>query len=443
MKSLHKELFQLTWPIFIESVLFMLLGTADVLMLGAYSDNAVGSVGIVNQIISMFNIMFGIITSGTTIICVQYIGARKNKTDIQRLIGGSLIINTVFGFLISFIIFLFHAPILSAMNVEEAFWDYSKTYLLLVGGTLFIQAVLNTFTAALRSYGFTQICMYVTLIMNLINISCNYLFINGHFGAPRLGVLGAAISTTLSKTIGCILLGILVARRIFTGFSIRQMLPFPFKEIKSVLTLGTPAAGESIAYNASKLVITVILTYLGEIAVNTNAYMNSITMYIYVFAVAVGQGTAILVGRLVGEGRKEDAYHLCFWSFFRALIITISVSILVLIFSVPILKLFTSNEEIIALGIKVLAVDIFLEFGRCANVIIINCLRAAGDVRFPVYIGIMSMWGVSVLFGYIFGIVFHWGIIGVWLALGCDEVLRGIIMFIRWKKKIWYSKSLV
>ena len=78
------------------------------------------------------------------------------------------------------------------------------------------------------------------------------------------------------------------------------------------------------------------------------------------------------------------------------------VSILVLIFAVPIFKLFTTSEAIITLGVKVLAVDIFLEFGRCANVIIINCLRAAGDVQFPVYIGIMSMWGVSVLFGYIF-----------------------------------------
>ncbi len=443
MKSLHKELFHLTWPIYVESVLFMLLGTADVLMLGAYSDNAVGSVGIVNQIISMFNIMFGIITSGTTIICVQYIGAKKNKTNIQRLIGGSLFINTIFGFLISIIIILFHEPILNAMNVEDVFWNYSKTYLLLVGGTLFIQAVLNTFTAALRSYGFTQMCMYVTLLMNLINITCNFLLINGNFGAPCLGVLGAAISTTISKSIGCILLGILTARKIFQGFSIRQMLPFPFQEIKSVLTLGTPAAGESIAYNGSKLVITIILTYLGEIAVNTNAYMNNITTYIYVLAVAVGQGTSILVGRLVGEGRKDDAYHLCFWSFFRSLAITISISVLVLIFSVPILKLVTSSEEIIAMGVKVLVVDIFLEFGRCTNVIIINCLRAAGDVHFPVYIGILSMWGVSVLCGYIFGIVFHWGIIGVWFALGCDEVIRGIIMFIRWKKKVWYNKSLI
>lgn len=443
MKSLHKELFHLTWPIFIESVLLMLLGTADVLMLGAYSDNAVGSVGIVNQIINMFNIMFSIITSGTTIICVQYIGAQKNKTDIQRLIGGSLVLNAFFGFLISLIILLFHEPILSAMNVEDVFWDYSKSYLLVVGGTLFVQAILNTFTAALRSYGFTKICMYVTLIMNFINIFCNFLLINGHFGAPRLGVLGAAISTTSSKIIGCILLGILVGKKIFKGFSLQQMFPFPLLEIKSVLLLGTPAAGESIAYNASKLVITVILTHLGEIAVNTNAYMNTITMYIYIFAVAVGQGTAILVGRLVGEGRKEDAYHLCFWAFFRSLFITILVSVIVLIFSVPLLGLFTSSEAIISLGVKVLIVDIFLEFGRCANVIIINCLRAAGDVAFPVYIGILSMWGVSVLFGYIFGIVFHWGIIGVWLALGCDEVLRGIIMFIRWKKKIWYTKALV
>lgn len=443
MKQLHKQLFQLTWPIFIESVLFMLLGTADILMLGAFSDDAVGSVGIVNQIINMFNIMFGIITSGTTIICVQYIGAKKKKTDIQRLAGASLILNAILGFFISFIILFFYEPILHAMNVKEVFWNYSKTYLLLVGGTLLIQAILNTFTALLRSYSFTKLCMYVTLIMNLINITCNFLLICGNLGAPRLGVLGAAISTVLSKTIGCILLGFLVFKKIFKHFSIQQMFPFPFAEIKLVLTLGTPAAGESIAYNASKLMITVILTYLGEIAVNTNAYMNSITTYIYVFAVAVGQGTAIIVGQLVGEEKKETAYHLCLWSFLCSLAVTIFISALVFLCSAPILKCFTSDIDIISLGIKILAIDIFLEIGRCANVVIINCLRAAGDVRFPVYIGILSMWGISVLFGYLFGIVLNFGMIGVWLALGCDEVIRGIIMLVRWKKKIWYHKSLV
>lgn len=440
---MKKQLFHITWPIFIESILFMLLGIVDVLMLGNYSDNAVGAVSIVNQIINMFNIMFGIITSGTTIICVQYLGAQKERKEIRKLISASLILNSALGILISIVLFFFTKPILHAMNVEAVYWDFSKTYLLIVGSTLFIQAISNTFTAALRSHSFTKLCMYTTLIINIINILGNYVLIYGRFGAPKLGVLGAAISTTVSKIIGCLVLGYFVCKRILKGFERKDLSPFPLKELKSVLALGTPAAGESIAYNGSKLVITVILISIGTTAVNANSYLNSITMFVYIFAVAVGQGASILVGRLIGENKKEKAYSLCLSSFFCALLVTVCISIFVLLFSRQFLGIFTSNADIIALSAKILIVDLFLEMGRCANVVIINCLRAAGDVKFPVYIGILSMWGIGVGLGYVFAVLFHWGMIGLWMALALDEILRGILMFGRWKLRIWQKKTII
>ena len=106
-KSLQKELFSLTWPIFVECVLFMLIGIVDVAMLSHYDNNASGAVGIVNTIINMFNILFSIITSGTSIICVQYIGAGKPKLENQKLIGASLIFNTSIGLFFSILIFFF------------------------------------------------------------------------------------------------------------------------------------------------------------------------------------------------------------------------------------------------------------------------------------------------------------------------------------------------
>lgn len=436
------QLFTITWPIFIELVLFMLLGTVDILMLGNYSDDAVGAVGIVNQVISMFNIMFGIISSGTAIVCAQYIGMKKNQRDMQRLMGASLLLNGVVGIFISGIALLFANPILKAMNVSPDFWNYSHIYFLVVGGSLIVQAISTTLTAILRSYGFTKHCMYVTLIMNIINIGCNYFLIYGNFGMPRLGVLGAAISTTLSKILGMAALCIFVWRILLKDFSFRLLSPFPFQELKTVLRLGTPAAGESIAYNASKVVITVILTYLGNTAVTANSYLGSITMFVYIFAVAMGQGSSILVGRLVGEQKNDRAYSLCLSSFYWSLGITITVSVIVFIFGHQILGLFTSSEEIISLGVSILFVDILAEAGRSANVVIINCLRAAGDVQFPVYIGILSMWGIGVGCGYLFGIVFGWGMLGLWLALALDESIRGIIMFIRWKCCKWHGKSI-
>lgn len=441
--ALKKELFQITWPIFVESVLFMLIGIIDVAMLSHYNNNASGAIGIVNTLISMFNILFSIITAGTSIICVQYIGAAKNKLENQKLIGASLIFNTLAGILFSILIFFFHTPLLHFMNTTEAFWDYSQTYLIWVGSTLFLQAIMNTFTAALRAYSYTKLCMYVTVIVNCLNILGNYCLIYGSFGLPKLGVQGAAISTVTSKIIGTVILGIMSSKKVMENFSLSDLKPFPFHHLKKVLKLGTPAGGEAVAYNSAKLVITIILTHIGTSAVNANTYINSISSIIYIFAVATGQGASIIVGRLVGERKKDEAYHLCLFSFFVSLAITIFVSVLVLILHYPILRMFTNNSDLIMLCRNILLVDLFLEIGRCANVVIINCLRAAGDVNFPVIMGILSMWGIGVCFSYILGISLHLGIIGVWIALGADELFRGVIMFFRWHMGKWRDKQIV
>ena len=155
----RESLFKITWPIFVELVLFMLLGSIDIFMLGKYSDNAVAAVGIVNQLISMFNLIFGIITTGTMIICAQYIGAKKREEDIIKLTGVSLLVNLLLGIIVSIIMVVFNNLLLEMMNVSRELFTFSSEYVKIVGGFLFIQAILTTFTAIIRSHGFTKICM--------------------------------------------------------------------------------------------------------------------------------------------------------------------------------------------------------------------------------------------------------------------------------------------
>lgn len=106
------------------------------------------------------------------------------------------------------------------------------------------------------------------------------------------------------------------------------------------------------------------------------------------------------------------------------------------------LGLFTEDQSIIDLGSRLLLLSIFLEPGRVFNVVIINSLRAAGDVKFPVVMGVFSMWGVAVLLSFVLGITFNLGLIGVWIALGCDEWCRGLMMLFRWRSRAWQSMSL-
>ena len=144
-----------------------------------------------------------------------------------------------------------------------------------------------------------------------------------------------------------------------------------------------------------------------------------------------------MIGWKIGAGKKDEAYKLCLSSFFKGLIVSLIITGVCIIGGKYILGLFTTNDEIIKLGMIIFIIDIINESGRCANLVIINSLRAAGDVRFPVFAGVFSMWGISVLLSYVFGIVFEWGFAGVWLAMGLDEIIRGVIMYIRWKSRRW------
>lgn len=439
----EKKLISITWPIFIESALFMLLGSVDIFMLGRFSDNAVAAVGVANQIIGMLNLVFQIITAGTTIICAQYIGAKAKNENIIKLVGTSLIVNILLGVILSLIMIIFSKPLLLMMNLDESLLGYGESYLKIVGGFIFIQAITMTFTAVIRSFGFTKVCMFVTLGMNIYNIISNYILIYGNFGAPAMGVAGSAISTTLSKLFGGIFLGYFMFKHTVKGFSLKYFKEFPRTELRNIIKMGGPAAGESISYNLAKLVGTVILTYVSIESLTTSSYINNIASFIYLFSVSIGQGTSIIVGQLVGKKDYDTAYDLCIKSFKKAFLVSIVIGITVAIFGKNIMSIFTDNSVIISLGMSVLIVNAFLEPGRTFNVVIINCLRAAGDVKFPVYIGIVSMWLIGVGLAYILSITLGLGIVGMWIALALDEWVRGIIMYNRWKSRKWLGKALV
>lgn len=439
--SEKKSLFSLTWPIFIETFLYMLLGTVDVFMLGKYSDNAVGAVGTVNQVMSIAGIAFTVITSGTAIICAQYIGAGKSHKEKNRLIGAALQFNAITGIMMSVLMVVFAREFLKFMNIDDQLMSDGMDYMTVVGGFVFLQAIGGTFTAILRSYGKTKHCMIITFAMNVFNIGLNYVLIFGVGPIASMGTKGAAISTSISRAIAAFVLFVVAFRTVIKEFNISYVIKINKAEIKKILEIGLPSAGETISYNLACLVIAKMINSIGKEATIANGYISTITNYNYLFAVAIAQGTAIMIGWKIGAGEKEEAYKLCLDSFKKGFIVSMAITAVCAFMGKFILGFFTDNDAIIYLGVAIFMIDFVNEAGRCANLIIINSLRAAGDVKFPVFAGVFSMWGISVLLSYIFGIFLEFGFIGVWFAKGLDEVVRGVMMYFRWRGRRWQKYS--
>lgn len=441
-KTAKLSLFAITWPLFIEILLYMLMGNADTLMLSQYSDNSVAAVGVSNQILSMVIVMFGFVATGTAILVAQNLGAKKDD-DAREVSAVSIGANLVFGLILSAAVFIFSEQLLRLMDLPLELFDEANSYLRIVGGFSFIQSLIMTVSSIIRSYGFTRDIMYVTIGMNVLNVIGNYLFIFGPLGFPVLGVEGVAISTTVSRILGLLAAIYVMTKRVPGSLPISMLFSFPKKHLKNLLNIGIPSAGEHLSYNGSQMVITYFIATLGTQALTAKVYTQNVMMFIFLFSIAISQGTQILIGHMVGAKDIENAYKRALKSLKLAIIISIATAALVSFFSKDLLGIFTDNMSIIELGTTLILLTIILEPGRSFNLVLISSLRAAGDVKFPVYIGILSMWGVSVTLSYFLGIYLGMGLVGIWIAFIADEWLRGLLMLWRWRSRVWVKKSFV
>ena len=436
------KLFSLAWPIFIETALFMLLGFIDVFVMSRYDDLAASSVNTANQAVSIVTIVFSVISGASAVLISQYLGAEKNQ-NASRIAALSITFNFFAGIIISAVFLFFSRPILAFIGADGNVMEFASQYLSIVGGCIFLQAHMSAVSVIIRNHGLTKVTMYISLGMNIVNAGLDIVLVLGLFGLPKLGVAGAAIATTFSRGVGAAVLTVYLFKKVEKPDIFRQLKPFPKKDFLDMLKIGIPSAMESFLYNLSQLVITsIVLNFLTETELITKTYVQNITMFFYIFAVAIGQASQIITGHYVGAKHYELAYKRGFQAYFRALIFAVGLSCTGILFRYQLMDIFTDNPEVIALGANIIIFNILLELGRTTNIVVIANLRGAGDVYFPTACAIFSMWAISVLGSYILAVVMGFGIYGLWAAIAGDEVFRGIMMIIRWKSGKWKNKGI-
>jgi putative MATE family efflux protein len=436
------RLFTLTWPILLELLLFMLMGTADTLMLSGVSDAAASAVGVANHLVFVCILMMEVVSHGGAIVVSQYLGARRGA-EAGRIAALALTLNLLLGFVMSAAMALFGGAVLRAMNLQGEVLAHAEGYLSVVGGFLFLQALINAFSGLLRTYGFTRQSMLVALGMNVLHVGGNAALIFGGLGLPALGVQGAALSTVASRA---------VAVGVF-AWSFRKLLAEPpplsafftlsREHVRKILKVGVPSAVETVTYHLCQTVFIYYVTFLGPAALASRQYAMAVSHYVFLFSLAVGMGTSVVVGRLVGAGRPEEAYRRALQSLKWSVGVTVAVDALVILFREPLVRLFTADAEVLVLTSRVLLLSMLLETGRAFNLVLVNALRASGDAAFPLAMGFLSMAAMSVPLGYVLALKLHLGLAGVWLAIAADEWTRGLAMWARWRGRAWQRKALV
>ena len=437
-----KNLISLIIPIFFELLLVTIVGNIDTIMLGYYSDEAVGAIGGITQLLNIQNVIFSFINMATAILTAQFLGAKDYKR-VKQVISVSLVLNVLLGLILGGIYLFFWESLLQKINLPAELIGIGKYYFQMVGGLCILQGIILSCGAILKSHGRPTETLIINVGVNILNIIGNAFFIFGWLGMPVLGPTGVGISTVISRGIGCVAAFYMMCKYCNFTFKKKYIKPFPFKIVKNILSIGFPTAGEHLAWNVGQLMIVAMVNTMGTTIIASRTYLMLISSFTMTLSIALGQGTAIQVGHLVGAGEIKEVYHKCLKSLKIAFIFAFVTTSFVFLFRKPIMSIFTTNPDILKVSLKIFPLMILLEMGRVFNIVIINSLHAAGDIKFPMFMGITCVFSVAVLFSYLFGISLGWGLAGIWLANAMDEWIRGLAMYFRWKSKKWQNKSFV
>jgi putative MATE family efflux protein len=439
-KYQDQSLFSITWPLFIEISLHMGMGIVATLILSGYSDKAVAGVGVANQILNIFILVFNVTAIGATILIGQNLGA--NRLDrARRLATSAFGVNFWIGIVMTIVVVAFGGLFLKFYGLSGEVYDFAYTFLTIIGLSLFLEAIALALSAVLRSYGHTKETMIVTVIMNVISIIGSFIAIKGWFGLPVTGVAGVAYSMFAARIFIIAALFYFVFKRLDLKFHIKDIFKINKTDVKGLLSIGVPSAGENLSYQFSQVVITSFVALTGDAALAARVYILNISMICFLFTVAIAQGTQLLVARYIGAKQYDKALKRGLKTLKIAVIVSAAVSLTVALIGEPTLAVFTTDANIIAIALPVLWAIVFIEPGRAMNIVLMGSLKSVGDVRFPVVIGIICMWGIAVVFSYFFGITLGLGLLGIWLAQGLDEWVRGCFAFKRWVSKPWEKKK--
>lgn len=434
----RKTLAQLSVPICLETLFYMLSGMVDTLMLSSVSDQAVGAVGTANTYIGVFIVMFGIISSGMVAVMSQNIGAGRPGIAYQaRQLG--MIFNAVIGILMSAVLAVFSGGILRMVSIAPALFEPAETYLKIVGGTCFLNALIPIFSSYLRVFGYTKHSLIGTIVGNILNIILNSVFLY----VFHRGVMGVAVATVISRIVNLIIVAIMGAVLIKAKQSPERISPQ--KILAQIVKIGFPSALETALYNVAMTFIVRFMNQMDANGMNVTArsYAMQIADFSYCAGAALAQANAIMTGWRIGAKEFEECDRGTRKAVIYSLVTATCFSVTFALSGRFIVHIFTDNTQMISLVVKLLIIDIFLEFGRVTNLVYSQALKTSGDALFPVIMGAIFMYLFAVGGTYFLGI--HMGLlaVGAYIAMAGDECARAVGMVLRWKSGKWKSKSLV
>lgn len=437
-RVLDKGLWGMSAPMFLDQAVTYTIPLVDMYFLSRVSDSAAAAVGAVTPLVFVANAFLQVSAFAGASIAGQRIGAN----DYQR--GNATIgAYTLLVLLLSVIAILavnYGGPAVARlMNLSGSVESYAVEYLSLIGWMVGFWGCRLIYQTILNIYGVPKWNTYSNIILFTVNLLGNMLAVYGFQSIPPTGVTGVALASITAAL--CSLLFVMAA------VHLRLRIHIPFKAsvaqfglyITPVLLIAAPAILEPMSFQGYMMVLNWIAAGVGDLALKVKIYTYNTFLFCLMISVALSMATEAIIAQRVGRKEFDLAHLQLKQSLKMSLIGTTLLAAFWLVFNEPILKMFTSDPNIIAIGFWVFLLGFLAEPMRTTNIIIGSALRCAGDATFTSVSSIAVIWLFSVPLAYVLAVPLGLGIYGLLIAAILDEAVRAVIKYFRWKARKWQN----
>ncbi|MGI5958565.1 MAG: MATE family efflux transporter [Massiliimalia sp.] len=436
-KSFYRSVFSLVLPMALQNLINVAVTSADVIMLGKVGETVLSASSLAGQLNFIMTMFFFGITSGAAVLTAQYWGKRDTKT-IERILGITLRLSILVACIFTVVALCFPRTVMMIFSSEEPVIEEGIKYLRIVSVSYLFTSITMVYLNIMRTVERVVISTVVYAISLVTNVVINGILIFGLFGAPKLGIAGAAIGTTIARGVELAIVIGYSCRNQVVRFRLKDLLVHDTELFRDFLKYAIPVTLNEILWGFGSSMNSVIIGHLGQSVVAANSVTQVTRQLAMVIAFGLSNAAAIMLGKTIGAGDPQKALR----DSKRFLRLTFlfglgGAAVILLVSPIARATLTLSETAQGYLTFMMFVMSYFTVAQAMNTTIVCGVLRSGGDAKFGLVLDATTMWGCSILLGAVCAFILKLPVPIVYVVLMSDELIKLPLSFFRYRKRYW------
>lgn len=425
-------------PVAMQGMLNTIVNLVDTMMIGTLGETAIAAVGLANKVFFVFSLLVFGVVSGSGVLAAQYWG-KKDVGNIRKVLGLALMISLVGAMCFVLPAELQPKMVMRIFTTSEGAIAVGAAYLSVVALSYPFTAVTNTYVAMMRAVGEVKAPVIISSMTILINITFNYILIFGHFGAPALGAVGAAVATLIARIVECTaIITVTYYTRSPIACRVKELFGYSRAFLTQFISTCTPVIANEFIWGLGTTMYSLAYGRMGDNAVAAITIATTIQDIVVVLFQGLSAATAVILGNEMGAGHLKRAEKYAKNFFILQFMVTLGAMVLCYGIRGNIIGMYRITDSVAwDVNLCLLVFIIYMPFKMFNYVNVVGVLRSGGDTKVCLFIDTSGVWFIGIPMAFIGGLYMKQAIYIVYAMVMTEEIYKAIIGYIRYRQKKW------